>query len=57
MLTRDALTKHLARESTPSQAALLAEGIVTAYTDLAKTSDFNELVVAERSCRSRRDAV
>jgi len=43
MLTKDVLAEHLAREFTPSQAALLAEVIIAAYADLVKTSDFNEL--------------
>jgi len=43
MLTGNVLTAHLAREFTPSQAALLSEVITAAYADLVKTSDFNEL--------------
>jgi len=43
MLTGNALTQHLAREFTPSQAALLSEVITTAYSDLVRAADFNEL--------------
>jgi len=43
MLTKNALAKQLAQEFTPSQAVLLSEVITSAYTDLVKTSDFNEL--------------
>ena len=43
MLTGNLLTQHLAREFTPPQAALLSEVITSAYADLVKTSDFNEL--------------
>jgi chromosome segregation ATPase len=43
MLTKNALAKQLAQEFTPPQAVLLSEVITSAYTDLVKTSDFNEL--------------
>ncbi|MFQ5856818.1 MAG: hypothetical protein ACE5LU_14490 [Anaerolineae bacterium] len=43
MLTENALAEYLAREFTPSQAALLSEVITSAYADLVKTGDFNEL--------------
>lgn len=43
MLTGDALTQHLTKEFTDPQATLLSKVITDAYTDLVKTSDFNEL--------------
>ncbi|MBV7339083.1 hypothetical protein KFU94_64875 [Chloroflexi bacterium TSY] len=43
MLTGEALTNHLTKEFTQSQATLLSKVITDAYTDLVKTGDFNEL--------------
>ena len=43
MLTGNTLAEHLAQEFTPSQAALLSEVITSAYSDLVKAADFNEL--------------
>jgi len=43
MFTKNTLTEQLAKEFTPSQAALLSDVIIAAYTDLVKTGDFNEL--------------
>ena len=39
----DSLTLRFERFFRPDQAAVLAETIHAAYTDLVKTSDFNEL--------------
>jgi exonuclease VII large subunit len=43
MLTGNALTNYLTREFTPTQAAMLSEVITSAYANLVKASDFNEL--------------
>lgn len=43
MATIETLTRRFARVFEPQQAEMLAETITEAYTELVKTSDFNEL--------------
>lgn len=43
MLKQDGMVKELAQEFMPPQATLLGRVITTAYNDLVKTSDFNEI--------------
>ncbi len=43
LLTQATIRQKLERAFTQQQAAVLAEVVETAYTDLVKTSDFNEL--------------
>jgi hypothetical protein len=56
MLKQDEMVKVFQPAFTPPQAALLARVITEAYTDLVKTSDFNELkaIVAELAAAQQR---
>lgn len=59
MVTTQVLTNHLETVFTPRQSRVLAEVITDAYSDLVKTSDFNELkaIVKDIALTQQRIAV